>query len=109
VTKSAPTTKATPAFLPADGAKVHAPVRLSWPKVARATYYNVQLRRNGVKILSTWPAAPTLVVPASWTYGGHTQRLAPGEYRWDVWPGFESRAAAKYGKLIKTSHFVVVR
>jgi hypothetical protein len=97
------------AFLPADGARVHGPVQLRWPKVAKATYYNVQLRLNGVKILSTWPVTSTLVVPLSWSYGGKVQRLVPGVYRWDVWPGFGNRSAATYGKLLRTSHFVVVR
>lgn len=103
-----PTGKTRAAFSPAEGARVHGPVELRWPKVAGATYYNVQLRLKGVKILSTWPATTTVTIPLSWSYGGKVHRLVPGEYRWDVWPGFKDRASATYGKLIRTSHFVVV-
>jgi hypothetical protein len=109
VTRKATRGASKAAFLPADGARVHGPVELHWAKVPKATYYNVQLRRNGVKILSIWPLSSTLVIPLSWSYGGAAQRLAPGTYRWDVWPGYGARSAAKYGKLIRTSHFVVVR
>ena len=43
---------------PAAGAVVKAPPLLRWKAVPRATFYNVQLYRNGVKVLSTWPGSP---------------------------------------------------
>jgi len=39
----------------------------------------------------------------SWT----PPKLGRGLYRWYVWPGFGSKAAARYGKLIGTSSFRV--
>jgi hypothetical protein len=68
----------------------------------------VQLWRNG-RILSAWPGNASLRLPKSWSYGGRRYRLQPGRYRWFVWPGFGPRAAKKYGRLIGSSTFVVVR
>jgi hypothetical protein len=82
---------------------------LRWSAVAKATYYNVQLFREGRKILTLWPTKPTLQVPSSWRFTGTTFRLTPGVYRWYVWPGFGPRSANRYGKLLGTRSFVVVR
>jgi hypothetical protein len=92
---------------PAAGARVSAPPVLAWTPVSRATYYNVQLYRNGRKILTAWPNDASYRLRTSWRFGGRTQRLAPGTYRWYVWPGFGSRTAQRYGKLIGTRTFVV--
>jgi hypothetical protein len=71
--------------------------RLSWAAVARAAYYNVVVTRNGKRVASGWPMGP------SWT----PPKLGRGLYRWYVWPGFGSKAAARYGKLIGSSSFRV--
>ena len=42
-------------YRPAAGAVVHAPLVLSWEAVKGATFYNVQLYRNKVKVLTFWP------------------------------------------------------
>jgi hypothetical protein len=93
-------------FSPYPSARVSAPPLLRWRAVSRATYYNVQLIR-GRKILSAWPTRPRLQLRRSWTYGGRRYRLAPGRYRWYVWPGFGSPAATRYGPLLGQSEFVV--
>ena len=77
--------------------------------MAKATYYNVQLFRNGKKILTLWPTEPALRVPSSWRFAGAAFRLTPGVYRWYVWAGFGPRSASRYGKLLGTRSFVVVR
>jgi hypothetical protein len=109
----APTTRSTsarPALTrPAMGARVKAPPALAWRAVPKATYYNVQLYRDGRKILTVWPGDPSFLVQRSWRYGGRTYRLTPGTYRWYVWPGFGPRSATRYGKLIGTRTFVVTR
>jgi hypothetical protein len=94
---------------PAPGARLKIPPVLRWSPVVKATYYNVQLFRDGKKILTLWPTKPLLQVPASWRYAGTTFRLTPGVYRWYVWPGFGTRSANRYGKLLGTRTFVVVR
>jgi hypothetical protein len=94
---------------PAPGARLRIPPVLRWSPVAKATYYNVQLFRDGKKILTLWPTKPLLQVPSSWRYAGTTFRLTPGVYRWYVWPGFGTRSANRYGKLLGTRTFVVVR
>jgi hypothetical protein len=94
---------------PAPGARLKAPPVLRWSPVAKATYYNVQLFRDGKKILTLWPTKPLLQVPSAWRFAGSTFRLTPGVYRWYVWPGFGPRSASRYGKLLGTRSFVVVR
>jgi hypothetical protein len=93
---------------PALGAHVLAPPRLSWTAKPRADYYNVQLYRGQTKVLSIWPKHASLQLQGTWRFAGHRYRLKPGRYRWYVWPGFGTRAAAHYGKLIGTGSFVVM-
>jgi hypothetical protein len=78
---------------------------LRWRRVRGARYYNVQLFRNGRKILSVWPAKPRFQLARTWTFHGRHYRLASGRYRWYVWPGYGRRAAKRYGKLIRTASF----
>ena len=94
---------------PAAGARVTAPPLLAWRPVPRATYYNVQLYRNGRKILTAWPSEPSFRLQPAWKFGGRTYRLTPGVYRWYVWPGFGLSSATRYGKLVGTRRFVVTR
>ncbi|HEY6742050.1 MAG TPA: hypothetical protein VI110_06795 [Lapillicoccus sp.] len=96
-----------PLFSPKAGAKVTKPPLLAWTPVARATYYNVQVWRNR-KIFSAWPSGTKLRLPLAWRYQGRRHHLAPGRYRWYVWPGFGARSAKRYGPLLGSSSFVVV-
>jgi hypothetical protein len=96
---------------------VTAPPMLRWTAVKRAAYYNVQLWRISTtsqakaakkgKILSAWPAKARYKLGARWTFEGKTQRLAPGRYKWYVWPGLGKRSANKYGPAIGESSFTV--
>ncbi len=79
-----------------------------WP-YRKARYYNVQLHRNGVKILSAWPRGARLRVVGSWRYLGRRQSLLPGTYSWYVWPGLGAPELRRYGKLLGTSRFRVKR
>jgi hypothetical protein len=102
---------ATPLALttPLPGQRVKAPPLLSWAAVAKASYYNVQLFRGKTKIMSIWPKRTKMKLVRSWRYAGHSYMLAPGRYRWYVWPGFGALSASKYGARIGGSFFVVVR
>jgi hypothetical protein len=100
---------ATGALLsPAPAARVTAPPRLVWTPVKRASYYNLQLIR-GQKVLSAWPVRPGFQLRRTWTYKGRRYTLRPGLYRWYVWPGIGRVSAAKYGPLLGSSTFVVVK
>jgi hypothetical protein len=91
-------------FAPAPGASVKRAPRLEWAAVRGATYYNVQIVRNG-RIFSAWPKGTSLKLPRSWLYHGKRFRLHRGVYRWYVWPGLGTRSANKYGGMIGRSSF----
>jgi hypothetical protein len=114
VTTKPSTTRGAPATRPAlttplDGARVSAPPLLDWSPVPRATYYNVQLFRNGKKVLTAWPKSTSFRLARTWKFEGRTQTLSPGRYRWYVWPGFGARSEADYGKPVGTRTFFVTR
>jgi len=94
---------------PLAGSVVQKPPVLRWRAVKGAAFYNVQLYRNGVKVLSTWPKGTKLQLGRTWRYGGKQQRLLPGNYRWYVWGARGTRARPSYGKTLGTSTFVVKR
>ncbi len=94
---------------PLAGARVAAAPVLAWNAVAEATYYNVQLYRNGQKILTVWPRTTSFHLQGAWRFEGRTYKLTAGSYRWYVWPGFGARSTNRYGKLLGTRSFVVIR
>ncbi len=94
-------------YRPAAGAVVHAPLVLSWEAVKGANFYNVQLYRNKVKVLTFWPKVPTFRIGKTWRYAGKVQRLAPGRYDWYVWGARGSLASPQYGKPLGSNSFVV--
>jgi hypothetical protein len=108
-TSSKPTRSKPALTRPAAGARLSVPPLLTWATVPKAAYYNVQLYRNGAKILTAWPRHAKFRLQTRWTYSGRTYVLSPGRYRWFVWPGFGLPSASRYGKLVGTRQFVVVR
>ena len=94
---------------PPDGAKLTSPPKLVWVASAGASYYNVQLFRGTAKLLSVWPTKPSLLLSKGWKYRGKRYRLTQGTYRWYVWPGVGPKADSKYGPLLGTSSFAIVR
>jgi hypothetical protein len=92
---------------PADGAVLYAPPRLTWTPVRHAAYFNVQLRRDGRKVLSRWPSRARLQLRSRWRFEGRVRRLVPGRYEWDVWPGFGERKEGRYGARIGDRSFVI--
>ena len=99
----------TSLLAPVAGAVVKAPPMLRWKAVKGATFYNVQLYRNGRKLLSTWPGAAKLKLARTWTYGGKRYRFEPGAYTWYVWGARGTRAKPVYGKVLGSSTFTVKR
>jgi len=104
------TTPAARLLGPAPNAHLTAPPMLSWTAAPGATYYNVQLFRSDPrKVLSLWPATAGVQLKRTWRFEGRRYRLKPGKYTWYVWPGFGRRKAARYGHMIGSGTFVVVR
>jgi hypothetical protein len=95
----------SPILSPAWGAVVHAPPLLDWTSVRRATYYNMQVWREGRKILSVWPLRSRYQLRSTWTFGGKRYTLGEGRLTVYVWPGFGSKAAARYGGLLGWTRF----
>ena len=94
---------------PAPNAYLTAPPMLSWTAAPSATYYNVQLFRGRGKVLSMWPADASLQLRRTWKFEGRRYTLKPGRYKWYVWPGLGRRKAGRYGQMIGSGTFVVVR
>ena len=96
-----------PLYQPAQGAVVRAPVALAWEVSRGARYYNVQLYRNGVKILSFWPRTPKAKLARTWRFDGKSHTLSPGLYRWFVFPANGTPEQPRFGRLIGSSSFRV--
>ena len=94
---------------PAKRALLAAPPMLRWTPVRGARYYNVQLFRDGRKILSAWPKKPQLRLRDRWRFRGRRHRLVDGRYKWYVWPGEGPRSAHRYGERIGARSFVLDR
>ncbi len=94
---------------PKDGARLKKPPKLLWAKNSEAAYYNVQLFRGKVKILSTWLVPASLALKRTWKYQGRRYTLTRGVYRWYVWPGFGARSAVDYGDLLGSRSFEITR
>ena len=99
-----------PLRAPAEKARVTAPPLLRWVKVRKASFYNVQLFRNGRKILSKWPVKTQLRLRRKWVWNGRRRTLVPGTYRWFVWPAYKRKSGGiRYGQSLGHSDFVVPR
>jgi len=101
--QTAPTTKAEQKAKAKAKAKQQANAKarsLTWRAQPKAKYYNLQLFRNGRKLLSAWPTAAHYTLKSTWRYRGHTHKLTAGGYRWYVWPGYGPRSAHRYGHLL---------
>ena len=103
-----PASPARPALTrPAAGARVAAPPVLDWTAVPKATYYNVQLYRDGKKILTVGRARRRTASRSSWTFDGRRHRLSPGRYTLVRLAGARAASANRYGKLNGSRTFVV--
>jgi hypothetical protein len=92
---------------PASGAVVSRAPVVRWAPVQKARFYNVQLWRGNVKLLTTWPRKPRFKLGNAWMFGGSQRHLTNGAYRLYVWPAFGTTTAPRYGKLVGRVRFVV--
>ena len=94
---------------PADGTVVKKPPVVAWSPVAEARFYNLQLWRGKVKLLTTWVRSPKLKLPQHWKLEGTSHSLVNGPYTLYVWPAFGTQRDPKYGKLLGQVGFVFKR
>lgn len=97
----------TPILSPRYDAIVHRPPVVDWKPVRNAAYYNMQLWRDGRKLLSVWPAGSQYRLRSSWTFLGRRHMLAGGRITVYVWAGFGAKAAARYGPLYGQTRFTL--
>jgi len=94
-------------YSPVFGAIRRSPPLIDWTPVRNATYYNVQVWRNGHKVLSRWPLRSSTRLRSRWTFAGRTLSFTSGHYVVYAWPGFGSKASANYGPLLGWTSFEV--
>jgi hypothetical protein len=86
------------ALVPAPGSELGGSPHLSWRRVARATYYNVQVFLGKKRVAVGWPKGTSFSVPGS--------KLRKGKkYTWYVWPGFGAQKDAHYGGQVGHATF----
>jgi hypothetical protein len=84
---------------PLTGSRVTSAPRLTWKATEGTAYYNVQIFRNGRRIVVGWPSAASYSLPPD--------LLEPGIYTWFVWPAFKHAGAdPTFGSLIGRATFV---
>jgi hypothetical protein len=84
---------------PLSGSVLHSVPLLTWKAKLGTAYYNLQLYRNGKRILVVWPSHASYRIPAS--------ALTPGTYVWFVWPALRSGGATPtFASLIGRATFV---
>ena len=94
-------------YRPAAGAVVHAPLVLSWEAVKGATFYNVQLYRNKVKVLTFWPRDADLPHRQDVALRRQAPAARAGQVRLVRLGREGDRAKPQYGKLLGSNSFVV--
>ena len=87
---------------PLTGSSVTTAPRMTWKAQEGIAYYNVQVYRNGRRILVGWQSKASFQLPA--------YLLTRGIYTWYVWPAFKhANAATTFGTLIGRATFTYVR
>jgi hypothetical protein len=94
-------------YAPAEGSIVGKPPLVQWSPVAKARFYNLQLWRGNLKLLTAWVTHPSVALKQRWKFQGRRQSLANGSYRLYVWPAFGTRRDPRYGKLLGQVSFAV--
>jgi hypothetical protein len=94
---------------PRDGAQLKKPPKLAWADELGASYYNLQLFRNGTRIFVSWPKTTSFALRKAWRYQARKYALSRGRYDWYVWPGFGPRKDVNYGVLLGVRSFRIVR
>jgi hypothetical protein len=84
---------------PLTGSVVHTAPLLTWKAKQGSAYYNLQLYRDGNRVLVVWPSHASFQIPAG--------TLTHGTYVWFVWPALRvGGAAPTFASLIGRATFV---
>ena len=84
---------------PVSGSSVTAAPHLTWKATDGIAYYNVQIFRNGRRIVVGWPSDASYQLPV--------RLLVPGVYTWFVWPAIKHAGSTPtFGPLIGRATFV---
>jgi hypothetical protein len=84
---------------PLTGSVVRSAPLLTWKAKEGSAYYNVQVFRDGKRILVEWPSQASYRLPA--------YLLTPGTYTWLVWPAVKRKGATPaFADLIGRATFV---
>ncbi|HEY3612081.1 MAG TPA: hypothetical protein VGK92_00165 [Gaiellales bacterium] len=87
---------------PTSGTTINTLPRLTWKAQSATAYYNVQLFRNGVRVLTGWPTKAAFSIPAGKLKHGDT-------YVWFVWPAVKHGSRSPtFGQLIGRATFTYV-
>jgi HYR domain len=90
---------------PAFGSLHNSRPLIDWTFVRDAAFFNLQLWRDGRKILSVWPLRSAKRLPANWRFNGGRYSLRSDRYRVYVWAAFGSRPHTHYGPLLGWTEF----
>jgi hypothetical protein len=66
----------------------------AWAPAPGASGYHVELFRGDERVFAARTKKPAIDVPARWRFGGRSQTLSPGSYRWYVWPVVDGKRSA---------------
>jgi hypothetical protein len=90
---------------PAFGSLHDSPLLIDWTFVRNAAFFNLQLWRDGRKILSVWPSRSEHRLRANWSYNGSRYSLRSDRYRVYVWTAFGPKSHPDYGPLLGWTEF----
>jgi hypothetical protein len=80
-----------------------------WVPVRGADAYEVQFFRGSRRVVLTRTTTPKLLLPGRSRGPGGRPALAPGVYRWYVWPLFRTSSTTRRGEAIVQAKLVVPR
>jgi hypothetical protein len=65
----------------------------AWAPTPGASAYHVELFRGAERVFAADTRKPAIDIPGRWRFAGRSRMLAPGSYRWYVWPVMGERRA----------------
>ena len=97
------TAREEPPTRPPSADKSEAPddalsIRLEWPKVTGADFYDLVLWRDGRRVTDLWPRTNGVEIAKE-------PPLRPGTYQWFAFPAFTEGGSTRYGRSVARGEF----